>query len=192
MMNDRPDTTVSPLLDALYRDDSDTVESLLTSEPELDVFEAAALGRTDRVRQLLDEDPERAHEWSSDGFTALHLAAFFGHAPAARLLLEHGADPALRSRHQFIKVTPLHSAVAREGAADVETAKVLIEGGAPIGAREEGGHTPLHSAASNGSRPMVELLLANGADPLAARDDGKTPRELALEGGHEEVAELLR
>src|SRR5207248_10766806 len=128
---------------------------------------------------------------AADGFTPLHLATFFGHAAATRLLLEHGANPALISRHRFIQVTPLHSAVAREGAADLETATVLLEAGAPVDARAEGGQRPLHSAASNGDRAMAELLLAHGADPGAARDDGKTPRELAREAGHEGVVELL-
>jgi ankyrin repeat protein len=121
----------------------------------------------------------------------LHLAAFFGQAQACELLLERGADPTVISRHEFIKVTPLHSAVAREGAADLDTVRVLLEHGAPANAGVEGGQMPLHSAAANGNRGVVELLLANGAEARAARDDGKTPADLARESGYEEVAELV-
>lgn len=190
-MSEASDSTVSPILEALYRGDQDEAEQLAAGSSSLDVFEAAALGRVDRLRELLDDDEERVHGWSVDGFMPLHLAAFFGRADAVALLLDHGADPEIVSRHQFVKVTPLHSAVAREGAADSATARVLLERGAPASARAEGEFTPLHSAAANGDRPIVDLLLEHGADRSARTDDGKTPRDLAEEGGHSEVAEVL-
>lgn len=190
-MTDNPDTTaVSPLLQALYDGREDDAEALLADAPSLDVFEAAAVGHDDRVRELLDADPALAEAWSPDGFQALHLAAFFGRASAAELLLEHGADPATVSRHEFVKVTPLHSAVASEGAENLRTVEVLLEQGAPANARAEGGGTPLHSAASNGNPEILRALLAHGADLNAARDDGKTPLDLAREGGHEDVLKL--
>jgi ankyrin repeat protein len=49
----------------------------------------------------------------------------------------------------------------------------------------------MHSAAANGNEALVELLLAEGADPEARTDDGKTPLDLAAERGHEVVATLL-
>jgi uncharacterized protein len=190
-MTEASEGTVSPILEALYAGDGTRAAELGAQAPELDVFEAAALGRVDRLRELLDAEPTAVSAWSPDGFMPLHLAAFFGHSEACELLLERGADPSLISRHEFVKVTPLHSAVAREGAADLDTARVLVEHGAPVNAGVEGGHTPLHSAAANGDRGAVELLLANGADAHAERDDGKTAADLARESGHEEVAELV-
>src|SRR5689334_9692146 len=106
---------VSPILQALYEDRRDDAEALAAEATSLDAFEAAALGRTERLRECLDADPALATAWSSDGFQALHLAAFFGHADAAALLLERGAEPGSLSRHEFVQVTPLHSAVAQEG-----------------------------------------------------------------------------
>ncbi|MFQ5838072.1 MAG: hypothetical protein ACE5HJ_04740 [Thermoplasmata archaeon] len=38
----------------------------------------------------------------------------------------------------------------------------------------------------------VGLLLANGADTSTKTDDGKTPLILAMEKGHDGVADLLR
>jgi ankyrin repeat protein len=190
-MSNASDSTVSPILEALYSGDSDKIDELVAGSPQLDVFEAAALGRTDRVRELLEEDSARANGWSPDGFTPLHLAAFFGHAETVALLLERGADAETVSRHEFVKVTPLHSAVAQEGAEDVGTVNVLLERGAPVDAAVEGGHTPLHSAAANGNVPIVEALLSHGADPQASRNDGKTPLDLARQGGFDEVARLL-
>src|SRR3954468_25080256 len=124
-MNERADGRVSPILEALYEGRRDDADALLAESSELDVFEAAGTGNADRVRELLEDDPSLAHAWSSDGFQALHLAAFFGHANAAEALLERRADPSQVSRHELIKVTPLHSAVASEGAEDVRTVEVL-------------------------------------------------------------------
>lgn len=189
-MTGNSDTTVSPMLQALYEGRRDEVDALLEAGPTLDVFEAAALGRTDRVRELVEGDAGLVHAWSPDGFQALHLAAFFGHADAVELLLEPSADPAILSRHEFVKVTPLHSAVAQEGAEDLRTVEVLLQRGAPVEARAEGGGTPLHSAAFNGNVAVVQALLAHGADPNTAKEDGKTPLDLARDQGHEEVVRI--
>ena len=82
---------VSMLILSRYRFDRGTTDALLAADPELDVFEATALGYIDRLRERLDEDPGRAVAWSADGFTALHFAAFFGKAEAARTLIDAGA-----------------------------------------------------------------------------------------------------
>jgi cytohesin len=65
--------------------------------------------------------------------------------------------------------------------------KLLLEYGADPNASQDGGFTPLHSAAQNDDRESVEALLEAGADPSLANDDGKTPAELA--GDH--TRELL-
>ena len=49
--------------------------------------------------------------FSDDGWTPLHLAAFFGHPKIAELLLAHAADVAARSRNANGN-TPLHAALA--------------------------------------------------------------------------------
>ena len=50
----RPQTT--PVREALYRGDRAAAEAA-ADQVELDVFDAAALGRIDRLRELLDADP---------------------------------------------------------------------------------------------------------------------------------------
>lgn len=56
----------------------------------------------------------------------------------------------------------------------------------------ENGYTPLAYAALKGSAQMVEMLLRNGADPALPTREGETPVELALRGGHQEVADALK
>ncbi|MGH3012324.1 MAG: ankyrin repeat domain-containing protein [Gaiellaceae bacterium] len=179
---------MSELLAAVYRGDQARVEQLLAEEPALDVFEAAAVGRTERVRELLDAEPGLVTAWTEDGFTALHLAAYFRHPEAARLLVARGAVVNVVARNDELQVTPLQSAAA---AREVETAGLLLEHGADPNAHHGGGFTALHAAAQNGDAPLVELLLAHGADPALAADDGRTAADFAREGEHGELAARL-
>ena len=84
---------VSPVLYALYNGRADLVGSILDANPALDVFDAAAVGRTRGLEELLDTEPGLASARSADGSTPLHFAARFDQRDAAELLLEHGADP---------------------------------------------------------------------------------------------------
>ena len=167
---------VSALMQALYTGDTAKVEELLTGGPELDVFEAAALGRVERLRELLDANAKLAQAWSPDRATALHFAAFFRQPEATRLLVERGADLEAVSP-TFGNVTPLHSACA---SGERESARILLERGAEPNARQQGGFTPLHAAAQNGDEELARMLLARGADPEAATDDGRIARDLGL------------
>ena len=184
----RDEQGLSAILQALYRGRDEILAVLLAANPEMDVFDASALGDTGRVAELLDEDYQRVSAWSSDGFTPVHLAVFFGHPKTAELLLRHGADPDVVSRNPMT-VRPLHSAVAGR---DAEAVAVLVSSGANVNAPSHGGFTPLLEAAQNGDRRIVELLLAAGADPAAVLDGGKTAADLALAHGHHDVAALLR
>jgi ankyrin repeat protein len=178
---------MSALLHAVYRNRADLVEILLAARPTIDVFEAAAIGDEARLRKLLEREPELVSAWSRDGFTPLHLAAFFGHEAAARLLLGLGADPSIVS-HSPLGVAPLHSAAAGDHA---HVARLLVEAGADVNARQRGGWVPLHSAAANGDAELVRFLLERGADPDARQDEGKSAADVANDKGHEEVVELL-
>jgi uncharacterized protein len=151
------------LLQAVYRGDQARVDELLDERPELDVFEAAAVGRTERLRELVDRDPSLANTWGEDGFQPLGLACFFGHADAARLLVDRGAEVNSASRNQM-KVMPLHSAAATsDPAARYEIAKLLLEHGADPNARQQDEYTPLMAADQHGDVRLRELLEEHGA-----------------------------
>jgi hypothetical protein len=179
---------VSALLRARYRFDRAMTDVLLAASPGLDVFESAAFGRVDRLAGLLEEDPGLVTAWSGDGFTALHLAAFFGKDAEARLLLERGADPSVTSRND-LAVQPLHSAAA--GRHD-DVFRTLVAAGADVRATQRHGWTPLHQAAQHGDGDLVELFLAAGADPAAATDAGEDPGRTAERAGHPAIAECIR
>lgn len=178
---------ISILLHARYHWRLDMVDVLLAADPPLDIFEAAALGKADRARRLLMQDPAAVHAWSPDGFTPLHLAAYFGQLDTVRILLEHGADVSANSRNPMT-LTPLHSAAAN---GDCSICALLLEHGAEVDARQHGGWTPLFSAAARGDPELVQLFLDHGADPRLTQTEGKTAQDVAAERGHAPVARQL-
>jgi uncharacterized protein len=199
---------VSLLMHSIYRGHRDLAELIANKKKALDIFEAASLGRLDRLKQCLDErrpdeqcldeDSIRAasaaksrsiNSYSKDGFTALHFACFFGQSAAARLLIENGAAVDAVAANPT-RVMPLHSAAS---ARNLEAARLLLEQGAAgmVNARQQAGWVPIHAAAQNGDRAMVELLLEHHADPKLANNEGKTAAMVAREKGHEEIAALL-
>ncbi len=179
---------VSVLMLARYRSNRAVTDALLAADPELDVFEAAALGYLDRLRERLDDDPSSIGALSADGYTALHFAAFFAKPEAARILLEAGAPVDVAAANET-RVQPLHSAAAGR---ESDICRLLLAAGADVDARQAGGFTPLHAAAQNGDPVMVELLLSAGADPGLTTDTGKTAADLADEAAHPDVATRLR
>jgi uncharacterized protein len=87
---------VSPVLYALYQGRTELVDPILDANPSLDVFDAAAVGRTRGLAELLEPEPSLARARRPDGSTPLHLAARFDQRDAAELLVEHGADTSAR------------------------------------------------------------------------------------------------
>jgi ankyrin repeat protein len=184
----RDEVGVSALMLARYRFDRAVTEALLAVDPELDIFEAAALGYVDRLRERLLDDPAAATAFSPDGYTALHFAAFFGKAEAARMLLEHGASVDVYTRNPFAN-QPLHAAAAGR---HIEVCRILLAADADVNATQHGGFAPLHESAQAGDVELTELFLSAGADPVARSDAGETPGEVAAAAGHADLAARLR
>lgn len=180
---------MAPLMIATYMGKTQVIELLLANGATLDVFAAAALGKTAALQTLLDNDPMLVSLYSPDGWTALHLAAHFGQTDAARMLIGHGASATLRS-HNDMSNQPLHAACA--GHPGRELIELLLDSGAEVNAQQHGGFTPLHETAQNGDIALTELLLSRGADIRATTDEGKTAFQLAEEAGHDDMAALLQ
>jgi uncharacterized protein len=184
----RADGGDSPLLLALYHGRRDLAELLRAHGRRPDAFEAAALGDVEALRAVLDAEPGSVTGYSSDGWTALHLAGFMGHVDTVRLLLERGADSNALSVNAM-RNTPLHAGLA--GPLPHEGARLLVEAGADVNARQHGGYVPLHSAANREEVRTLELLLDRGAEVDAAAEDGRRAIDFARERGNAAAVERL-
>lgn len=189
LVQTRDSQGVSALLLAIYNGQTLTRDYLLACLPQLDLFEAAAAGRCQRLQALLAERPEKLDDFSPDGWSPLHLAAAFGGPRTSCILLGRGARLGRVSRNPQRR-QPLHSAVAI--GRSIRTTRCLIEAGADVNAREAGGYTALHHASALGHLPMVILLLEAGANPALNCEWKKTPADYAQERHHPAVANMLR
>lgn len=179
---------ISLLQYAAYCRNGEAIRIIREYKSHLDIFEAATLGDIGKVNRLLGERPELLSSYSTDGFTVLGLAAFFGHINLVEELLEKGADSNVAANNQF-KVAPLHSACATS---NLKMAEVLIKKGADVNAKQMKNITPMHSAAHNGQTDLVQLLVNSGADINAKMDNGQTPLFMAEEAKFEETVSLIK
>jgi uncharacterized protein len=160
---------MSELLQALYTGDRTRADEILATNPDLTVFEAAACGKTERLRELLDDDPSLANAFGDDGFHPLGLACFFGHVDAARLLLERGADVNALSRNEHIQTAAIHAAAAsgEEGTDEsvrFELVKLVLDHGAdPNLPQGDGKFRAIDAARQNGDQRVEQLLKERGA-----------------------------
>ena len=93
------------------------------------------------------------NECSEDGWTPLHLAAYFGQKEIASFLLESGADIHSRAK---TKMKIRLAAIANKQS---ELVAFLIEKGLDVNIMQSGGWTGLHEAALLGNEEIIMLLL---------------------------------
>ena len=177
----------SMLLLAAYHQAKPIVELLLMRGARPNLWEAAAVGRLDRVRELVNANASGINSTSHDGWTPLHLACHYGQKDIAVYLLSKGAAVDARSRNALHN-TPLHAAAAGGQRTCVA---LLLQHGADVNAAYLNGITALHVAASNGDDGTARLLLSAKATLDMRTSEGKTPLDMAREKGHEKVTRLL-
>jgi ankyrin repeat protein len=178
---------VSPVLRCIYEGRLDLAEAVLDAGPELDLFDAAGLSDISALASMLAAGAD-VTAYAGDGFTALHLAAFFDAPYAAALLLRAGAGPEAVADNAT-RVRPLHSAMAGRS---VSVVSMLLAAGVDPDPVQQGGFTPLMAAAMHGDGELTDLLMACGADSRRASDDGRTAADMAAAAGHDHLVHRLR
>jgi ankyrin repeat protein len=159
---------------------------------------AALAGDTESVKALLaaGADGKRIDRYGSMLTDAMENCTL----PAARALIEMGADPnggivnAGKVKFgpiQLVGLTPLMIASPYCGA---DAAQMLLGAGAKVNAVDVRGMTPLMLAvASEASNPeRVRILLKAGADVNAKSKIGETALDWALKYGNPEIISTLR
>src|SRR5437773_1228025 len=178
----------SALLLTAYSGNKELCDVLLACGVPLELHEAAALGRLERVKQLVEEIPAEAKTYSPDGFPVFALAAVFGHLEVAEYLFEKGADVNAAATNG----TGYNALTGAAASGHTAIVSWLLANGADPNYRYGNGYSPLLTAAANGHLGIVSILLASGADLQVKTNDGKTALTFAQERGHADVAEFLR
>jgi ankyrin repeat protein len=121
-------------------------------------------------------------------FRVLQTAASVGDQALAEVAIARGA--AVNPSGQPETESPLHAAIAERHA---NVAKLLLDKGADVNARNTSGFTPLHFLAANlHDRNLAEQLIQRGADVNARDQTGHTPLQAAIAVRNDEVAQTLR
>lgn len=179
---------VSPVLLACYYKKPVIAGLIAGFTKHINIFEACALGKFQETADLLSKDPAAVNSFSTDGFTPLGLAAYFGHEEIAKLLISSGAEMNVPANNGF-NVFPIHSAVF---AKSYNITKMLLDAGADVNVKQQAGLTALHAAAQIGNIELIILLLEHSAELNVRMEGGKLPADLAEDKGYPEIAAILK
>lgn len=130
-------------------------------------------------------DTPSAGEGHAD--SALGFACAGGRLEAARLLLDHGANPNFQDQESL---NPLISASIT---GNHELVELLLSRGAKVDLPFRNGGTALADASFNGNTDIMKVLIAHGADVNHQNKSGVTPMmDAAMKGHHDAVEVLLK
>ncbi|KAM0874927.1 hypothetical protein ACQ4PT_037121 [Festuca glaucescens] len=119
---------------------------------------AAAAGRVDVCRYIVEDLRLDVNQPNFKGETPLFASAYCGGAAAARYLIDHGADPLAGADVNFVDSSGLTSLMLTVQSGLPDTLTCLLDAGANPNIPDEFGVTPIEFAASKGRRDMVEML----------------------------------
>jgi len=162
------------------------------------------------LQKLLKRKACNVNEADKNGLTPMHLAVKCGSPEMITMLLSHGAT-CTKDRHglylfvikeknynkQYIifllfiiisfttSIYPLHYLVqGYQASRNTDFIKVFARHDIDLNCVDYGGQTPLHVAAQQGLRDVVECLLDNGADIDVQDENGFTPLHDAADEGY--------
>lgn len=185
----------SPLEEALYWNSQNVLALLLERGATVqNLRTAAGLGRTDLIENYFNADgslkPEAGRiDWP---FGSLETIAASNHPEKGKQSLIDRVNEWSQDQQGIVNNAFVYACMHGH----IDAAKLLLEKGAEINAIPGGfdyAGTGLHYAALNGHRPMVEFLLAHGADRnVKDTKVNSTPSGWADHGGHPELRDLLQ
>ena len=191
------------MIEALLKAGADA-KALTTFDGETVLMTAARAGNADAVKILLDHGADVNARENYKGQTALMWAAAEGHPDIVKLLLAHGADWKVRSFDRETKMPKLSAAssvspiarggftaflfAAREG--DIESAKVMLEGGVDIDQTDVDGTNALVVSIMNKKYTFAKFLLDRGANPNLADVKGRAALYAAVDMRNEDYSAL--
>lgn len=174
-------------------------------------FDAIKQGRAEDVRRLLSVDPGLIHS-TENSLSPVMVAAYHQKSDLANYLAERKVtltifEAAATGRADaIIRILAREPGLIKSHAPDgfhplglasffghYEAAQYLLRAGAAVNApsRNTLQATPLHSAAAADKLKIVNLLLANEADPNTREQGGFTPLHVAAQNGNTDIIRAL-
>ena len=194
----------APLCLASMYGNAASITSLLAGEAKINIrnpegntpLHITAIYRThDNLDEILKADPE-IDTVNSEGYTPLQLAVRRSYnEKVVELLLRHDADLNIPDP------TGKNVLLASVGSNQKDYIRMLVSKGIDINSQDDDGNTSLHYPLSNVirdkrylpySKEIVKVLIEEGADPHIKNKDGKSPTDLAMESGEDELIDLLK
>ncbi len=191
------------MIDALLAAGADA-NTLTTADGETVLMTASRSGSVDAVKTLLAHGAAVNAKENYRGQTALMWAAGEHHALVVKLLLEHGADWKVQSLARETSMPKLSAAssvtamarggltafdfAAREG--DIETGRVMLDGGVDINQVDADNTSPLVVSILNKRYSYAKFLLDRGADPNIADVRGRAALYAAIDMRNEDYSAL--
>lgn len=185
------------LMAAVKLGDKKLVEKLLLKGLSLNdrsrtggtVLMYATLGNQhDMIHYLLQDSAAKDNldAQSSNGWTAVMIAAAKGFDQAVKTLIEHGADAWLADAYQW---SPLMRAIDNRHSNVVRYLLTLPD--VPVNFQNENGSTALHIAVLSNDRESTKLLVARNAQRNMKDDNGMTAADIALANRSDELLSLI-
>lgn len=150
---------------------------------------AAEMGFCDALDFMLHKRMAEANMWSEDRLTPLHHAVLCSQYDAVEVLTDYDVEFEVEDRKYG---TPLQIAVAND---DLKMVRLLLDVGAEpnyTATEYEDAlyykSSPLHLAKS---LPVVEVLVAAGADTNVFDKYGRTPLHIAIVNGYTEIVSCM-
>ncbi|MEJ2702644.1 MAG: ankyrin repeat domain-containing protein, partial [Sedimentisphaerales bacterium] len=217
-INTKDDNGRTALHHALFYGNKDLAELLITKGANVSAGDsygctplhfAALRGMGETVEALLARGAD-ANAKANSGATPLHYAARYGREKVVEILLAKGADinakteagdtpasAALQAHHQRIfdlltlkggEMPQTNSLCNVAGTGNLAEAKSLIDKGVDVNAKDWLGWAPLHYAARQNDKDMIQLLVSRGAKVNVHNREGLAPLHLTTD---RDCAELL-
>jgi len=170
------------LMQNLHVDVNTKVETRFGPRSLLHVY--AKMGQVGNLTYVLEHGADIENKDNS-GYTALILAAQYGHEEIITLLLDRSANIEEKTNSEY---TALHEA-ADNGHTDIVT--LLLDRGAKIDIEDDGGYTALYWASYNNNPEIVTILLDRGANIDHQDNQGCTVLHWAAQSNRTEIVRLL-
>lgn len=195
LINSQNSSGETPLFKAIIKGNLECVKAILHKGASITIklpgnisvlHKATELGRVDILEELLkfnDCAQVMLNELCTSkegGLGPIHYAVLANNTECLKFLLSQGADVRLRTTPNIYKEsTPLHIAATKNF---VEVTSIILEHDKyTIHEVNSQGWYPLHTAAYNGSREVIPLLLHAGADLSGYTEGPKKYKRTAID-----------